>query len=173
MPRSFFQTFAKPFQFVGLLVLIGGLAACQSRPVPPVSVSGIPQAPVFAQSGAEETGVTFAFEPLTGAPGNIADQLSSAIGTTAATQGLTLVKRVGADATYRVNGYLAATGQSGKGTVFYVFDIVDRSGNRLKRISGTEETGGSSGDPWQGASESLLSRIAQRTVVEIKAWLNQ
>lgn len=158
---------------MGGLLLIAGLAACQSSPQPPSAISATPSAPSFIQDIDKEEGVTFAFEPFTGAPGNIADELSEQIGTQAASQGLKLVKRVGADATYRVNGYLAATGQPGKGTIFYVFDIVDRSGRRLKRISGSEETGGSTGDPWQGASSGALTRIAQRSVIEINAWLNQ
>ncbi len=120
-----------------------------------------------------EEGITFAFEPFTGAPGNIADELSEMIGSEARKQGITLVRRIGAAATYRVNGYLSATGQPSNGTVFYVFDIVDSSGRRVKRISGTEDTGGASGDPWQAVSSGTLSRIANRSMVEIKAWLNR
>ncbi|QDG76474.1 hypothetical protein FJ695_11645 [Labrenzia sp. PHM005] len=164
---------ANLFKAAGGLLLLIGLAACQGSPQPPSAISATPTAPQFIQEIDQEQGVTFAFEPFTGAPGNIADELSSEIGAKAATQGLKLVRRVGADATYRVNGYLAATGQPGQGTIFYVFDVVDRSGRRLKRISGTEETGGSTGDPWTGASSDVLSRIAERSVVEIKAWLNQ
>lgn len=173
MPRSSFPAFSKVLQFAGALLLILGLTGCQSALQPPAAVSSTPSEPVFAGQQSDPSEVTFAFEPLTGAPGNIADELSSQLGVNAASQGLSVVRRVGADATYRVNGYLAATGQSGKGTIFYVFDIVDRSGKRLKRISGSEETGGATGDPWQSATEGILSRIANRTVVEIKAWLNQ
>lgn len=161
------------FKAVGGLLLIAGLAACQQSPNPPSAISTVPTAPSFIQPVDQEQGITIAFEPFTGAPGNIADELSTAIGKKASIEGIKLVRRVGADATYRVNGYLSATGQPGKGTVFYVFDVVDRSGQRLKRISGTEETGGSTGDPWTGATSSVLQRIADRSVVELKAWLNQ
>ncbi|MTI04129.1 hypothetical protein E1180_01180 [Roseibium denhamense] len=157
-------------KFVGL-VLVTGLAACQASPQPPAAVSAGVTAPSIARSQAVPGETTFAFEPFTGAPGNIADELSEQIGSEARRQGITLVRRVGASATYRVNGYLAATGEPG--TVFYVFDIVDSSGKRLKRISGTESTGGTSGDPWQSVSSSELSRIANRSMVEIKAWLNR
>lgn len=167
------NTLSKIFKAVGGLLVMAGLTACQGSPEPPAAISATPSAPQFIQEIDQEQGVTFAFEPFTGAPGNIADELSSEIGAKAADQGLKLVRRVGADATYRVNGYLAATGQPGQGTIFYVFDVVDRSGRRLKRISGTEETGGASGDPWQGATTGVLSRIAHRSVVEIRAWLNQ
>jgi hypothetical protein len=158
---------------IGGLLLVGGLAACQGANPPPAAINTTPVAPSFIQPIDEQQGTTFAFEPFTGAPGNIADELSNEIGQQAALRGLKLVRRVGADATYRVNGYLSATGQPSNGTVFYVFDIVDSSGRRLKRISGTEDTGGASGDPWQAVGSGTLSRIANRSMVEIKAWLNR
>lgn len=172
MPKISSLLLRSPLKILAF-VLLGALAACQSSPQPPAAITTPASQADIIRSVDAETGPTFAFEPFTGAPGNIADDLSSEIGSKAASNGLTLVRRVGADATYRVNGYLAATGQSGKGTLFYVFDIVDRSGRRLKRISGSEETGGGVGDPWQAVSASTLSRIAERSVVEIKAWLNR
>jgi len=155
------------------VVLAAGLAACQSAPQPPNSISTPTPVPSISGQVDPQEGVTLAFEPFTGAPGNIADELSEFIGAEARKQGITLVRRIGAAATYRVNGYLSATGQPSSGTVFYVFDIVDSSGRRLKRISGTEATGGASGDPWQSVSSGTLSRIANRSMVEIKAWLNR
>ena len=156
-----------------VFLLGAGLAACQAAPQPPTPISTTVTTPTIAGQADKEEGVTFAFEPFTGAPGNIADELSEMIGTEARKQGITLVRRIGASATYRVNGYLSATGQPSNGTVFYVFDIVDNSGQRVKRISGTEDTGGASGDPWQSVSSGTLSRIANRSMVEIKAWLNR
>ena len=103
---------------VAALFLIGALAACQSSPQPPAPVTSTVAEPAISRSIDQDQGVTFAFEPFTGAPGNIADSLSSAIGSKAADQKLSLVRRVGADATYRVNGYLSATGQPGKGPSF-------------------------------------------------------
>ena len=160
-------------RLLAVFLLGAGLAACQAAPQPPTPISTTVTAPTIAGQAAQDEGVTFAFEPFTGAPGNIADDLSELIGAEARKQGITLVRRIGASATYRVNGYLAATGQPSNGTVFYVFDIVDSSGRRVKRISGTEDTGGASGDPWQSVSSGTLSRIANRSMVEIQAWLNR
>lgn len=179
VPGRFMPDFSRlksfsPLRVAAGILLLAGLAACSATPTPPSSI-GAATTPVPSIAGqADETqGVTFAFEPFTGAPGNLADTLSEYIGSEARKQGITLVRRVGASATYRVNGYLSATGQPSTGTVFYVFDIVDSSGQRVKRISGTEATGGSSGDPWQSVSAATLSRIANRSMVEIKAWLNR
>jgi len=173
MPDTFRQKYSSFLRILASLLLLGGLAACQSSPQPPSPVATTAPAPSISGQVDGEEGVTFAFEPFTGAPGNIADELSEFIGREASRNGITLVRRIGASATYRVNGYLAATGQPSTGTVFYVFDIVDGSGRRLKRISGTEATNGSSGDPWQAVNSGTLSRIANRSIVEIKAWLNR
>lgn len=151
------------------------LAACQTQPEPrPLNRKPAPA--LTTPSSAATTPAdqaTFAFEPFTGAPGNIADELSRSIGTQARGQGLTLVRRVGAEATYRVNGYLSVTGGASAVTLFYVFDIVDGTGQRLKRISGTEELSGTTGDPWQAVDSSALERVALRSTVEISAWLNR
>ncbi|WP_269580624.1 hypothetical protein [Roseibium sp. Sym1] len=160
-------------RLLAIVLATAGLVACQAAPQPPGPIATTVTAPSISGQVDPEAGVTLAFEPFTGAPGNIADELSEFIGAEARKQGITLVRRVGAAATYRVNGYLSATGQPSNGTVFYVFDIVDGSGRRLKRISGTEDTGGASGDPWQAVGSGTLSRIANRSMVEIKAWLNR
>lgn len=173
MPDFSRQNSFSPLRVVAGFLLLAGLAACSASPTPPNPIASTTPLPSIAGQVDEDQGITFAFEPFTGAPGNIADTLSEYIGKEARDQGITLVRRVGASATYRVNGYLSATGQPSTGTVFYVFDIVDGSGKRVKRISGTEATGGSSGDPWRSVSSATLSRIANRSMVEIKAWLNQ
>ncbi len=171
MLKTFSQSSFSILRVVGCIVLLGALAACQSSPRPPTPIATTAPTPAISSESDQDAEVTFAFEPFTGAPGNIADQLSEMIGAEARKQGITLVRRVGAAATYRVNGFLSATGQPSNGTVFYVFDIVDDSGRRVKRISGTEDTGGSAGDPWRSVSAGTLSRIATRSMVEIRAWL--
>ncbi|TYC55791.1 hypothetical protein FMN50_12250 [Rhodobacterales bacterium] len=173
MPELSRQIPVSVLRLLALLFLAGGLAACQSSPQPPSPIATAAPMPTVNGQIDQDEGVTFAFEPFTGAPGNIADTLSEYIGREAKTQDINLVRRVGAAATYRVNGYLAATGQPSSGTVFYVFDIVDSAGRRVKRISGTETTGGASGDPWQAVSAGTLARIANRSMVEISAWLNR
>ncbi len=165
---------SKVSRWPAILVMVLGLAACQGAPEPPVAIGGTPQPTAQHLAPDANTGqVTFAFDPFTGAPGNIADELSKNIGTRAGSEGLVLVRRIGAPATYRVKGYLSATGSPSATTVFYVFDIVDGSGQRLKRISGTETIGGTTGDPWQAVDSTTLGTIANRTVVEMRAWLNR
>lgn len=150
------------------------LAACAGDPTPSASISGA-SAPAASRPvpSVPADQATFAFEPFTGAPGNIADALSRQIGTEAREQNLRLVRRVGAPATYRINGYLSASGDQSQTTLFYVFDIVDAGGNRLHRILGQESAPGSSGDPWSGVDDTALNRAARRSVAELAAWLRR
>lgn len=166
---------ASTFRWPLAAVFALALSACQAIPEPPAGLGPYipPQTQSVASEPASPSQATFAFEPFTGAPGNLADDLSRFIGVEAQKQGLTLVRRIGATATYRVNGYLSATGEPSSATVFYVFDIVDGTGKRLKRISGSETVTGTKGDPWEAVDSPTLERIANRSVVEIAAWLNR
>lgn len=147
------------------------LAACSSSPTPPADVAAPVRGAIVSEPPAVAPDkITYAFEPFTGAPGNIADELSSNLGTEAHAQGLVLVRRVGAPATYRINGYLSATGDNSSVTLFYVFDVVDNAGNRVHRIVGQESSNGTSGDPWSGVDSDTLRRAAKRTIASLKAW---
>ena len=114
---------------------------------------------------------SFAFEPFTGVPGNAADELTRRIADAAGREGLILVRRVGAPATFRVKGYLTVVGNPTATTLTYVYDVYDASGRRLHRIAGQEPSGGTSGDPWSGITAETLEVVAERTVAALKAWL--
>ncbi|SDU29307.1 hypothetical protein [Stappia sp. ES.058] len=149
------------------------LAACAGEPVPPGLVSDNAAPAARAAPPVDPQQVTIAFEPFTGAPGNISDALSRRIGTEALAQDLKLVRRVGAPATYRINGYLSASGDQSSTTLFYVFDVVDGTGSRVHRIIGQESAGGAAGDPWAGVDSDALDRAARRAVAELVAWLKR
>ena len=149
------------------------LTACAGGPVPPAAVESRAAARVSAPAPTSPDKVTVAFEPFTGAPGNIADDLARKIGNEARVQNLKLVRRVGAPATYRVKGYLAASGDQSSTTMFYVFDVVDTSDTRVHRIVGQESAPGSSGDPWSGPNSDTLERAARRAVTELVAWIRR
>ncbi|GHB30460.1 hypothetical protein GCM10007094_18590 [Pseudovibrio japonicus] len=146
------------------------LAGCSANPIPPSSIGDMIENKSAPPAVAPDR-ATFAFEQLTGLPGNIADDLFMELGDRTVAADLTLVRRVGAPATYRVKGFLTAAGDQYTTTVFYVFDIIDESGNRVHRIDGQEQTGGNAGDPWNSVTRDALRRIAGRTVASIKAWL--
>lgn len=147
------------------------LAGCAANPLPPSSIGDMIETK-SAPPTVSPAKATFAFEQLTGLPGNIADDLSEQLGNRAAAVNLNLVRRVGAPATYRVKGFLTAAGDQYTTTIFYVFDIIDANGNRVHRIDGQEQTGGNSGDPWASISSDALRRIATRTIASLEAWLH-
>ncbi|WP_430511567.1 hypothetical protein [Pannonibacter phragmitetus] len=154
--------------------LLLAVAACnQTAPTPRTVTPSVPGNQTLTPAPKVPADqATFAFEPFTGAPGNTADELAQEIGTRAGIERLKLVRRVDAKPTYRVKGYLTATGTPAGGSVFFVFDVFDANGVRLTRISGTEAIGGVSGDPWMSVSTSSLQQIASRAVLELKAWVN-
>lgn len=133
----------------------------------PVPVASGPAGPSTVNSAT----ASFAFEPFTGVPGNAADELVRRIADVSSREGLNVVRRVGAPATFRVKGYLTAVGNPTATTLSYIYDIYDASGRRLHRIAGQEPSGGTSGDPWSGVSAETLQVVAERTVAALKAWL--
>lgn len=171
--RRFFPSLRTVALFAGLTFLAG----CGGT-VPPALVgapgdtqasapqSTRPPAPPVPASEA-----TFAFEPFVGVPGNTADSLSRRIGAEAKREGLTIVRRIGAPASYRVKGHLSAVGDNSSSTIIYVFDVYDTNGRRVHRFSGQEVSSATSGDPWGGVDNSALDLLAKRTVMALKSWL--
>ncbi len=150
------------------------LAGCGNI-TPPDLIGG---SPLYDSSAAPAANVpaseaTFAFDPIAGAPGNTIDDLSRKIGDTAREEGLTLVRRSGVQATYRVKGHLSAVGNNTASTVIYVFDVYDTAGRRLHRFSGQETGSAVSADPWSGVDSDALDLVARRTVLALKAWLTR
>lgn len=172
--RRFFRTLRTAPLLIGLLAL----GACGGT-IPPGLVGDTggaeraatsePSRPVAPPVPASQA--TFAFEPFVGVPGNIADSLSRRLGQKASDQGLTIVRRLGAPATYRVKGHLSAVGDNSSSTIIYVFDVYDADGNRLHRFSGQETSSKTSGDPWSGIDGDTLDLLAERTIMSLKSWL--
>ncbi|WP_321339006.1 hypothetical protein [Breoghania sp.] len=156
--------------FAGLLLVSGCAGSIPPGLVGDSGGSSDTPAPLAATVPASQA--TFAFEPFNGVPGNTADSLSNRLGNEAKRQGLTLVRRVGAPATYRVKGHLSAAGDDSSSTVIYVFDVYDANGRRVHRFSGQETASATSGDPWTGISGAALDLLAERTILALKSWLS-
>jgi hypothetical protein len=74
-------------------------------------------------------------------------------------------------AAYRVQGYFSAL-SDGSGTLLvYVWDVLDASGKRVHRINGQERSGSTNVDPWQSITDDELRRVADRTTVQLKSWV--
>jgi hypothetical protein len=158
-------------------VLIAGLAlvvtACSPMgvamgPGPP----GIRPSTMGALGKAPVTGpaATFSFATLTGVPAELRFAMQDAIKAEAATRNLTLLAENDPEAAYIVRGYLSAIGDTSGVLLVYTWDVFDRGGNRLHRVSGQETGGGAVGDPWTGVNKTMISFVAQLTVDDLSDW---
>ncbi|TAK48656.1 MAG: hypothetical protein EPO23_06645 [Xanthobacteraceae bacterium] len=125
------------------------LAGCvTSQPGPTASLSG--------------AGPTLAFESIDGPPQAVFDRLVTSLDSQARTGSLAIVSREG-PARYRVRGYLSAQVRRGQAVIAWVWDVYDGD-QRAMRLAGEEPAGKPARDAWIGASDQVLSRIAQATL---------
>ena len=177
-PMSLFIVFSRLLFAVrrtltGLIFLVmgGALIGCTGT-ADSGSRTGAPPAPIAtAPPNVDPAQATFAFEPFIGMPVNLADEFARAIGVEASRAGLRVVRRVGAPATFRVQGFLSAAGSRAGTEIFYVFDVFDSSKQRIARFVGREPGGSGTGDPWDGVNSSVVDSLARRVVMQIAAWL--
>ncbi len=151
-------------------VLIAALAlsACTSRIIPPMTFGRAP-----AERPSANLHVKIAFSPVTGAPSEPVSKINVAIRQEAAKRNITIVQQGDPTADYTVQGYLSAVGGT-SGTVFvFVWDISDRNGSRVHRVSGQESSTKGAPDPWAAVDDATLNLVALRTVDSIAAWLSR
>src|SRR5690606_3370038 len=75
-------------------------------------------------------------------------------------------------ATLVVNGYFSTVAEERQTIVIYVWDVADKSGNRLHRIQGQERVSGN-GDGWDAVDAATVTRIGQRTIDDLADWLSR
>lgn len=152
------------------LVLIAGLAlsACTSRVIPPMTFGRAP-----AERPSANLHVKMSFSPVTGVPSEAVSRLNVAIKGEASKRNITILQPGDPTVDYTVQGYLSAVGGP-SGTVFvFVWDISDRNGTRVHRVSGQESSTKGAPDPWAAVDDTTLDLIALRTVDSIAAWLSR
>jgi hypothetical protein len=114
-----------------------------------------------------------AFAPVTGAPSDPISRLNLAIKQEAIKRDITIVQPGDPTADYTVQGYLSAVGGSSGTVLVFVWDISDRNGARVHRVSGQEASTKGAPDPWAAVDNQILNLVALRTVDSIAAWLNR
>jgi hypothetical protein len=157
---------------VGALALAGCASVAMPKPgtgapaLGPIAAVEMKAAPI---KGAE---ARFAFTRISGAPGDVLIDLSSALNKEAAARNITLVPEDDATATYKVKGYVSAVGGPTGTLLVYVFDVLDGRGVRIHRVSGQERGGGAVNDPWGGILSTTVSRAARHAIDDLAAWVN-
>ena len=146
------------------------VAACTLTQGPPV----VSPTKVFSMSRAPVRGAEakFAFVAVTGVPSELLQTLNTTITKEATSRHLNVVAESDPTAIYIVKGYLSAIGDSQSTLLVYVWDVFDRDGKRLRRISGQQIGGGARTDPWGGVSKETVAGAARSTIDELVAWSN-
>jgi hypothetical protein len=114
----------------------------------------------------------FAFAPIDGVPVPVLQAMSAALNQDAAAFRLNVVPFNDPSAVYIVRGYLSAVAEGPQARLVYVWDVLDRQGNRLHRVTG-QETGGAftGGDPWTGIGAANVTAASRRTIESLAAWV--
>jgi hypothetical protein len=112
----------------------------------------------------------FAFAPVEGVPVPVLQALSAALNSEAAVQHLNVVPNNDPSKVYEVRGFISAVADGPSTRLVYVWDVVDRSGNRLHRITGQEAGGAPNGDPWTGIGHDTVNLAAKKTIAQLAQW---
>ena len=143
-----------------LLAMACGLGGCAG--------GGAPGSSSFAMASG---GPTVAFESIDGPPPQIFDRMVDVLDSESKLRNLSIVSREGS-ASYRVRSYLAAEVSHGGTVIAWVWDVYDRDRQRALRLSGEEPAGKAGRDPWTGADDLVLRKIAQAGLSGLSAMVN-
>lgn len=148
-----------------LTVLTVGLAGCSGG-----SLSG-----VFSGSGGSSSGSNLApisFAPIIGPPPDVGIKLTGQVVAAAQQKNIPVITEKGKTATYTVQGFLAQSNEPKKEKFSYIWDVRDKSGNRVHRILGEEAVPAKPGaKPWTSMNLAALQKIADKTAADLALWL--
>ena len=113
-------------------------------------------------------GATVAFESIDGLPKDHFQTLVHDLNGEAQLRRLAVLPREQPSA-YRVRGYFAASVESGKTTISWVWDVFDDQQRRAYRISGSEDA--KNARAWAAADDAMMQRIARSSVEQLAAFL--
>lgn len=171
----------------GLQPLTAEQAASANVPPPPGSgLANPPTAAQTAQPGALpaasaaaaptqgaaiRTSAKVQFEPVIGTSPNAVSPLASRLMARAAQRGIAVSQAGDATTTHVIKGYFSAFTEQRETTVIYVWDVLDRAGNRLHRIQGQQKVIAAQGEGWNSVTPQTMEAIADRTIDDLATWL--
>jgi hypothetical protein len=136
---------------------------------PPATSGTLP--PVSGPVSAIASNARVEFAPVIGATVEAVTPLTERLMSRARERGIGLAASGDPATTHMLKGYLAAISDNRATTVIYVWDVLDRSGNRLHRIQGQRKVEGAAGDGWQAVSPDVMRAIGDTTIDEFAVWL--
>ncbi len=108
--------------------------------------------------------------PIIGAPLEVVTPLSLRFDTIVKTQSITLAANMETDADYILKGYFSNLTENNQTTVLYVWDVMDKQGNRVHRLQGQEKVSGKNG--WSAVPATVMSKIADDTMADYFRWVS-
>lgn len=150
--------------FMGLLLAVALVAGCNTTQFSPGAVQSV-KPPVTGAAA------KFGFAPIDGVPIPVLQALSGALNREAAAQRLNVVPNNDPARVYEVRGFVSAVADGQTTRLVYVWDVVDRQGVRLHRISGQQAGGKPTGSPWTGIGNQTIDLAARQTVAELSKWV--
>jgi hypothetical protein len=165
----------KPVTLAVLAGLIAiGLGGCETGSNLFGSSSGDATPTVADQSLAPASGqmAKIAVAPLLGPPETVNKMFLSQLGGAIEKQKITVAKAATDKSEYTLRGYIVSANEKGKTKVSYIWDLTDRTGKQVNRISGEEIVApGASKDPWSGVTPQVVDLISNKTAGSIATWL--
>jgi hypothetical protein len=135
-------------------------AALDAQP----QAAGLPSDPAAA-------GPSIRFAPVIGAPIEAVAPLSRRLGQKARGAGIAIRSFEDPASDHVLKGYLAAETTEDGTIVIFVWDVLDGAGNRLHRISGSEQlTVADAAAGWAGITDDVMEQVAARTIAGYLAW---
>ena len=111
--------------------------------------------------------------PVTGAPSAAIGPMSRAMAARGREVGLNFT-RGGTVTTHKLKGFFSVNDDGREVRVVYIWDVLDRSGQRVHRIRGQEVIAGTLGgrDPWGAVTQATMERIGRTTIDGFVRWRN-
>jgi hypothetical protein len=161
----------------GIAIVLSAIlfvAGCQtsSRFEPPPPAGGGTGAGTSVVAPVKGPAAKFAFAPIEGVPIPVLQAMSNALNQEAVAKRVNVVPASDPTAVYTVRGYLTAVAEGTHAKLVYVWDVVDRQGTRLHRVTG-QEIGGPfrNGDPWTGIGMTNITDAARKTMDSLANWV--
>jgi hypothetical protein len=146
--------------------MVGGCASGPSL-LPPLGAGAVTSALPSDRSNPTGKPIVVSLAPVVGAPQTFLERFVQQLNEKAGDRDVVLIVDATVPADYTLRGYIIAEAQrDGGAKLLYVWDLLDKSGTRINRITGEERvpaTGGG-GDAWSKASDATRAAIAGHTI---------
>jgi len=147
------------------IAIMAGCTTSRFEQTPPAAGTSV-SAPVRGEAA------KFAFAPIEDVPVPILQAMSNALNQEAVAKRVGVVPATDPAAVYTVRGYLSAVAEGPNAKLVFVWDVTDRQGTRLHRVTG-QEIGGAyrNNDPWTGIGVANINEAARKTMESLAAWV--